>query len=83
METTRLSSKGQIIIPQSIRKAHHWTSGLEFAVIETKMGILLSPLKSIKQTSVQQILGCTGYKGPEKSLQDMKNGIMKGAKRKK
>lgn len=83
METTRLSSKGQVIIPQSIRIAHKWESGLEFAVIEMDDGILLAPIKPFKLTSIKDVLGCTGYKGSKKTIEDMKNGIAKGAKKHK
>lgn len=81
MQTTRLSSKGQVIIPQSIREHHHWHSGVEFSVIDTEEGILLTPLKPFTQTSTQQLLGCVTYKGPKKSLRDMKDGIAKKAKK--
>lgn len=32
METTRLSSKGQVILPKSIRDARHWAPGAEFEI---------------------------------------------------
>lgn len=80
METTHLSSKGQIIIPQSIRSAHKWESGLEFAVIEMDGGILLTPIKPFKPTSINDVLGCTGYKGRKKTIKDMEKGIAKGVK---
>jgi AbrB family looped-hinge helix DNA binding protein len=83
METTRLSSKGQIIIPQSIREAHKWNPGIEFAVIDTDEGILLTPLKPFKLTDIQSVKGCTGYKGKQKSIEDMERGIAKGAKKRK
>jgi len=83
MEIIRLSSEGQIIIPQSIREARKWAPGVEFAVIETDEGILLSPIKRFKSTSIKQVLGSTGYKGTKKSLLDMKKGIAKGARKRK
>lgn len=83
METTRLSSKGQVIIPHSIRLAHKWSAGVEFAVIETDKGILLSPIKSFKPTSIKEIIGCVGYKGPKKSLKNMEQGLAKGARKRK
>ena len=43
METTRLSSKGQIIIPKAIRQAYKWPVGQEFLVEQTEQGILLRP----------------------------------------
>lgn len=83
METTHLSSKGQIIIPHAIRTAHNWPPGLEFVVTDTAQGILLTPIKPFKQTSLKKVLGCAGYSGPEKSLKDMEEGIAKGAKSRK
>jgi len=52
MSTARLSSKGQLIIPKPIRKAHGWDTGPEFEVIDTEEGILLksrSPFKRKRQ----------------------------------
>lgn len=83
MQTTRLSSKGQVIIPQAIREAHKWHPGVEFAVIETDRGILLAPIKHFKTASIQSVLGCTGYKGRKKTLKEMEAGIAKGAKARK
>jgi AbrB family looped-hinge helix DNA binding protein len=83
METTRLSSKGQVIIPQAIREIHHWSSGAEFAVFDTDQGILLTPIKPFKSTTINHIIGCTGYKGKKKSIKDMEKGIMKGARKHK
>ena len=41
METTKLSSKGQVIIPKALRSMHHWEPGLELMVIDTGDGLLL------------------------------------------
>ena len=83
METTRLSSKGQIIIPQTIRDAHRWQPGLEFYVIDTEQGLLLTPHMPFKPTSIEDVFGCVNYKGAKKSLKDMELGIEKGAKKQK
>lgn len=83
METTRLSSKGQIIIPQAIREAHKWQSGLEFDVVDTEQGLLLMPHMPFKAMSVNELLGCVGYKGAKKSLKEMDQGIAKGARKQK
>lgn len=83
MQTTRLSSKGQVIIPQSIREAHKWQPGLEFNIIDTEQSVLLIPRLPFKPTSVKDVLGCVNYTETKKSLKDMKEGIAKGAKSKK
>ena len=83
METTRLSSKGQIIIPQAIRDAHKWKSGLEFNVLDTEQGLLLTPRLPFKPTSIKEVIGCVNYKGRKKSFKEMEEGIAKGAKESK
>ncbi len=80
METTKLSSKGQVVLPKSIRQAHQWQAGLLFTIQETKQGILLRPLKPFKPTSWEKALGCANYSGPRKELEDMEKAIAKGVK---
>ena len=80
MERTRLSNKGQIVIPKAIRALHGWKAGLEFVVEDDGDGIRLRPVKPFKRTSLDEVRGCLGYKGPRKSLEDMEAAIAKGAK---
>ncbi|MGB7415870.1 MAG: AbrB/MazE/SpoVT family DNA-binding domain-containing protein [Thermosynechococcaceae cyanobacterium] len=78
METTRLSSKGQIIIPKSIRQTHQWTMGQEFIVEETRNGILLRPKQPFPETAVQAVAGCLKYDGAPKSVEEMTDAISRG-----
>ena len=71
METTKLSSKGQIIIPKSVRETHHWMPGTEFTVEDTPEGVLLKPKRLFPATRLEDGLGCTGYQGPPLSLEDI------------
>jgi AbrB family looped-hinge helix DNA binding protein len=75
METTRLSSKGQVILPKSIRASHQWEPGVEFAVEDTPDGVLLRPLKPFEATRLQDVVGCTGYQGPARTLEEMDAAI--------
>ncbi len=75
METTLLSSKGQVIIPKTIRSSHNWRPGTRFAVEDVQGGVLLKPLSSFPTTDLQSGLGCVGYKGPVKSLDEMQAAI--------
>jgi AbrB family looped-hinge helix DNA binding protein len=34
MDTVKLSSKGQFVLPKAIRDRHHWETGPEFIVID-------------------------------------------------
>ena len=78
METTRLSSKGQIIIPKAIRQAYKWPVGQEFLIKQTEQGILLRPQAPFPQTGVDEVAGCLRYKGRAKTLEDMNNAIRRG-----
>ncbi|TVS14163.1 MAG: AbrB/MazE/SpoVT family DNA-binding domain-containing protein [Wenzhouxiangella sp.] len=81
MSTTRLSSKGQIILPKALRDAHHFQPGLEFAVEERPDGILLRPLsRAFAPTRVEDVLGCTGYRGRAKTIKEMEDAIARGVR---
>ena len=79
METTRLSPKGQIVIPHRIREQLGWNPGVEFAVEMTEDGIALHPIKELAPTTIEEAYGCLPYQGPRKSLRDMEDGVRKGA----
>jgi AbrB family looped-hinge helix DNA binding protein len=44
MNTARLSSKGQVVIPTALRAARAWKAGTRFEVVDTAEGVLLKPL---------------------------------------
>ena len=75
METTLLSSKGQVIIPKTIRSSHHWRPGTRFVVEDVQGGVMLKPLSSFPATDLQSGLGCVGYKGAAKSVDEMQAAI--------
>jgi AbrB family looped-hinge helix DNA binding protein len=79
MSKTRLSSKGQVIIPKSSRAAHHWEAGQELVVIDTEEGVLLKPARPVAKSTLEELSGCLRYQGPAKSLEDMERAIKKGA----
>ncbi len=82
METTKLSTKGQVVLPKSVRTAHGWKPGTEFLIEDRDGGVLLRPRKS-RATRWEDILGITGYRGPRKTIQEMEEAIEAEAKRHK
>ena len=78
METTKLSSKGQVIIPKKLRDAHHWLAGQELIAIDTGDGILLKPKQPFKETKLADVAGCLLYKGKAKTLAEMDDAIRQG-----
>ena len=82
MNTTKLSSKGQVIIPKPLRIAHHWEVGQELIAIDLGEGILLKPKTPFPETEINNVASCLKFKGKAKTLGDMKLAIEKGIKEK-
>ncbi len=80
METTKLSSKGQVIIPKPFRTAHQWETGQELIVIDTGDGILLKPKTAFPETDIAEVTSFLQYSGDTKSQEDMETAIQQGAK---
>ena len=78
MDTTRLSSKGQVIIPKSIRDEYQWATGIEFFVIDTGDGVLLKPKRPFSPTTIEEVAGCLHYRGTAISVEEMDQAIQQG-----
>ncbi len=78
--TTKLSSKGQVIIPKEIRNRHHWETGQELQAIDTDEGILLRPASAFPKTRLKEVASCLSYSGKTKTLEEMEAAIKKGAR---
>lgn len=65
METTRLSTKGQIILPKAIRTSKAWQAGTEFFVEEVGEGVLLRPARRFPRTQLTEVAGL--LKSPRKA----------------
>ena len=82
MANTRLSSKGQVIIPRSYLDAHHWKAGQELVVIDTEEGVLLKPARPFPPVTLDELVGCLRYSGSANSLEKMEQAIKQGANQK-
>ena len=64
---TRLSSKGQMVLPSSIRSARNWHVGTELIVEDTPAGVLIRAAASgspFAPTRYEDVLGSLKYDGP-------------------
>ena len=80
MNITKLSSKGQVIIPKPLRTAHHWETGQELVVVDLGDGVLLKPKTPFDETSIAEVASCLKYEGKAKSIDDMAAAIKQGIK---
>ncbi|GHT89896.1 hypothetical protein AGMMS49545_01550 [Betaproteobacteria bacterium] len=56
MDTTLVSTKGQVVLPKRIRDAHHWETGQELAVIDLPDCVILKKIPSAK-TAWSDVVG--------------------------
>ena len=73
--TTRLSSKGQIVVPKNTRQSRAWEPGTEFTVEETDEGILLRPATRFPITRIDEVAGCLRRSGKAKTLAQMRTAV--------
>jgi AbrB family looped-hinge helix DNA binding protein len=83
MEKTKLSSKGQVVLPSSVRAARKWKPGMELAVENRPEGVLLRPLKPFAETQLAEVVGSAGYRGPRRTLKEMESAILREARRRR
>ncbi|MBZ5724206.1 MAG: AbrB/MazE/SpoVT family DNA-binding domain-containing protein [Acidobacteriia bacterium] len=81
METTRLSTKGQIILPKSIRDSRAWAPGTEFTIEESGDGIVLRPAARFPAADLEQVAGCLRSKRKSTTLAQMSAAIGREVRR--
>jgi len=79
--TTIVSTKGQVILPKAVRERRRWSAGTELVVEETTDGVLLTQKPAFAPTRPKDVFGSLPWKGPAKSVADMKAGIAAEAER--
>lgn len=77
MYVTKLSSKGQMVVPKVVRDALDLPVGAELTVEVADGGFVVRrKLKTtLPRTTVDQVAGMLKYDGPPITLEDMQRGI--------
>ena len=73
--TTKLSTKGQVVLPKSLRVSHRWKAGTEFIIQDGEEGVLLKPKARVSERTWESIIGCIGYRGSRKSLKELDEAV--------
>jgi len=63
METVKLSTKGQIVIPKDIRESHHLAAGTEFVIAVIGDEIRLKPIPAFPASNAEEGMGLLARKG--------------------
>ncbi len=80
--TTRLSSKGQVILPKPIRDRRNWGPGARLIVEETEAGVLLRAAPLFPPTTIDQVFGMLKRPGQRAlTIEEMDEGVARGARR--
>ncbi len=82
MEITRLSSKGQLVIPKWLRDRHNWKEGDEFVVVDVGHGVLLRPKNPFPETTLNDVVGSMSYSGPSYTVEEMDEAIAQAIREK-
>lgn len=75
METVRLSSKGQFVLPKSIRDLHHWGPGTELVVLERDSEVVITAAKPFAVTQLEPPDTPSFYAGKPLTIEDMDRAI--------
>ncbi len=79
MPSTKLSTKGQVVIPKPIRDRLGWRSGATLEVEDRDECVVIRLQRGLQDTEVDDLLGCVDYQGPRVTLQEMDEAIAAGA----
>ena len=73
---TRISSKGQVVLPKRLRDELKWGSGMTLEVVREGDAVMLRPKKKSGQAvTLDDLVGCLKYDGPPVSIEDMDKAI--------
>lgn len=72
---TRVSTKGQVVLPKAVRGRPGFEPGAELTVEATEQGVLFRPAPKLKSMTLDQLVGVAGYGGPPRSVDDMDRAI--------
>ena len=81
---TRVSTKGQVILPKAIRDKRKWAAGTELTVEETAEGVLLRTAPCFAPTKVEDVAGMLRDRGRIKrvvSIEEMDEAVLAEARR--
>ncbi len=80
--TTRVSTKGQVILPKPIREQRNWPAGTRLLVENTDAGVLLRAAPAFERTSMEQVFGMLRRPGQRPlTIEEMDAGVEEEARR--
>ncbi len=78
---TRVSTKGQVILPKPIRDVRNWPAGTELVVENTEAGVLLRAAPAFGAASLDQVFGRLRRPGRALTIEEMDAALDAEARR--
>jgi AbrB family looped-hinge helix DNA binding protein len=78
---TKVSTKGQVVLPKAIREKHGWGPGAELIVEERPDGVLLRPAPKAAATRIEDVFGRLGPVDRIVSIEEMDEAVLEEARR--
>ena len=74
---TRVSTKGQVILPKAVRDRHGWTAGTVLEIEDGPGGVTLKVPPKAATRQLDEVAGMLKkfYSGPPKTIEEMNAGI--------
>jgi AbrB family looped-hinge helix DNA binding protein len=77
---TKVSAKGQVVIPKDVRDRLHWGPGTELEVVDGPAGVMLRARPSMMKKlpfdeALARLRAVVDYKGPAGTDEDWKEAI--------
>ena len=81
MTSTRLSSKGQVIIPKAARERHGWEPGAVLEVDDQGDAVVLRRASLFPSVRIDDVYGCLTYDGPPVTIAAMNQAVQREARK--
>jgi AbrB family looped-hinge helix DNA binding protein len=78
---TKVSTKGQVVLPKAIRDKRGFGPGAELIVEERPEGVLLRPAPKAGATRYEDVRGSLGPVDRVVSIEEMHEGVLEEARR--
>jgi AbrB family looped-hinge helix DNA binding protein len=72
---TKVSTKGQVVLPKAIREKRRWKAGTRLTVEDRPDGVLLKLIEKKKKLTIDDWAGIIKYKGPARTVEEMNAAI--------
>lgn len=80
-QRVRLSTKGQVVLPKSIRERKRWEPGTSLIIEETPEGVLLTAAPLFAPSRLEDVFGVLRNSGRHLSIEEMDEAVLAEARR--